>query len=315
MKKSIFVAACAALFAFTPLCAQSLPAQAQSEQTPRKQQVPVDLMTMVRDARCGQVLVNTIVDGVPMRMLLDTGATHTVLHDESVAKLKNPKWLDTRNMQFKGNSAQRPKLLIASLQVGPGVSPTHPVIVVSLAAIRSMMAEKVDGIVGMDILSSLPFTFDFGKNEYYWGTPGTGSLVPLNGTRDMSGRLTLTVKSGEKEFPLLLDTGSSITRIFAENWAPGIAGEITAQVGDVDKASRKKMIEGKPGKLEVAPGVFLKPISPLICDTTEHAILGTDALAESTLIHIPDPNAYHGKFFLLTKASAQKTKESDDGKR
>ena len=33
-----------------------------------------DTMTMVQDARCRQVLVNCEMNGVPMRMMLDTGA-------------------------------------------------------------------------------------------------------------------------------------------------------------------------------------------------------------------------------------------------
>lgn len=297
MKKSLSLALCLLLLGLGALPAQEVPEK--TPENPPARELSIDLMKMDRDARCGQVLVNCLVNGTPMRMLLDTGATHTVLHDESASKLKNPQWLDVSQMRFKGNSAQQPKILIASLNVGPGVSPVHPVVVISLAAVRSMMAGKVDGIVGMDILSSLPFTFDLRKNECYWGTPSEGNSVPLRGKRDASGRLTLSVKSGEKTFPILLDTGSSVTRIFSGNWTPGIDREITAHVGDVDNASRKKMIQGKSARLEIASGVFLKPVSPLLCDTAEEAILGMDALNGSALIHIPSPKEAHGEFFLI----------------
>ncbi|MBQ6705279.1 MAG: clan AA aspartic protease [Opitutales bacterium] len=293
-----FIFAAVTLFLGTTLSASALPL-AQPELAAAEQKATVDLMKMERDARCKQVLVTAMVNGQPMRMMLDTGASHTVLHDESAAKLKNAAWIDTSHIVFKGNSTQRPKMLIAALEVGPGVSPQHPVIVVSLAAVRSMMAEKIDGIVGMDLLGSLPFTFDLRNNELYWGAPGKGSLVPISGERDVFGRLFAKLKCGGNDFSLLLDTGSSVTRVFKKDWKPGVAGEITAHIGDVDTASRQKMTEGNPGKIEIAPGVELKEVSPLICDETEHAILGMDALEGSALVHLPSETSPHGAFFII----------------
>lgn len=299
MKKQVkFIFAAVTLFLGTTLSASALPL-AQPELAAAEQKATVDLMKMERDARCKQVLVTAMVNGQPMRMMLDTGASHTVLHDESAAKLKNAAWIDTSHIVFKGNSTQRPKMLIAALEVGPGVSPQHPVIVVSLAAVRSMMAEKIDGIVGMDLLGSLPFTFDLRNNELYWGAPGKGSLVPISGERDVFGRLFAKLKCGGNDFSLLLDTGSSVTRVFKKDWKPGVAGEITAHIGDVDTASRQKMTEGNPGKIEIAPGVELKEVSPLICDETEHAILGMDALEGSALVHLPSETSPHGAFFII----------------
>ena len=117
---------------------------------------PVDLLTMTQDARCKQVVVTCLINGQPMRMMLDTGATHTVLHEESATALKNARWIDTSQMQFRGNSSQRPKLLVAQLLAGPAESSEHPIMVMNLGAVRSMMAEKIDGILGMDILNAVP---------------------------------------------------------------------------------------------------------------------------------------------------------------
>lgn len=299
MKKQVkFIFAALTLFLGTTFSANALPL-AQPDLSAAEQKATVDLMKMNQDARCKQVLVTALVNGQPMRMMLDTGASHTVLHDESAEKLKNATWIDTSQIMFKGNSKQRPKMLIAALEVGPGVSPQHPVMVVSLAAVRSMMAEKIDGIVGMDLLSSLPFTFDLRNNELYWGAPGKGSLVPISGERDIFGRLFAKLKCGGNDFSLLLDTGSSVTRVFKKDWKPGVAGEITAHIGDVDTASRQKMTEGNPGKIEIAPGVELKEVSPLICDETEHAILGMDALEGSALVHLPSETSPHGAFFIV----------------
>ena len=299
MKKSLF-----AILAL--ICGTALLTSAQQNpqaETTAAESFPaqIDLMKMSRDARCGQVLVTCIVNGKPMRMMLDTGATHTVLHNESAATLKNVQWVDTSRMKFNSNSKQNPKILVAPITLGPGVtSPKHPIIVVSLAAVRSMMAEKIDGIIGMDILGSMPFTFDLPNKEYYWGAPEGKRFFPISGGTDSNGRLFMQVKSGEKTFSLLLDTGSSITRISAEDWAPGSAGEISAQIGDVDTASSQKMIQGKPGRLETPPDLLLSNITPLLCDDEggdDRTMLGMDALADSVLVHLPTEESFFGKFF------------------
>ena len=292
MKKSVFVAL-AFIFGYAMLAfAQTMP-KPKDAAVPEKTGLPA----MTRDSRCGQILTTCFVDGHPMRMMLDTGATHTVLHNESVEKLKNPRWLDTSRITFKGNSKQRPKILIAPLKVGPGTFSQHSVIVVSLAAVRSMMGEKIDGIIGMDILGALSFTFDLRKNEYYWGVPATNKLISIPGKFDANGRLFMHVRNGEKFFSLLLDTGSSSTRIRAEDWSPGIAGQISAKIGNIDTASQQKIRQGNPGCLEVVPDVRLKKISPLICDSGDLTMLGIDALEDNVLVHIPTKKSRFGAFF------------------
>lgn len=254
---------------------------------PAVKDTAVDLTIMERDARCGQIVVNVIAGGTPMRFMLDTGATHTVLHEESATNLKQAQWVDTSSMRFRGNSAQIPKIVLAPLQVGPGESECHPIMVMNLGAVRSMMAEKVDGIVGMDFLNALPFTFDFRNKEYYWGLPQGGNLTPIPGEKEASGRIFMQLKSGDKDVRLLLDTGSSVTRICTEDWAPGVAGEINAHIGDIDTASQARIVEGKPGELSVTPGLKLAGLTPLLCERGELTMLGLDALGDATLIHIP----------------------------
>ena len=277
----------------------AMPVVAEPENAGVVQPAPVDIMGMSRDARCGQVLVTALINGVPMRMMLDTGATHTVLHEESVAKLGAVQWVDTSSFAFRGNSTQRPRLLLAPLQAGPGESDSHPVMVMNLGAVRSMMAEKIDGILGMDFLGSLPFTFDFHKNEFYWGTPESGNLVPVMGEVERSGRVRWLTRCQGREIKLLLDTGSSVTRICAEDWLPGAAGEIQARIGDIDTTSAQQFVEGRPGDLELAPGVVLKGVTPILCGPGEFTILGVDALRDSVLVHVPAVEIPGGMFLLV----------------
>lgn len=258
----------------------------------------VDLMAMNQDVRCRQVLATCLVAGQPMRMMLDTGATHTVLHAESAAAVKDARWIDTSHIQFKGNAAQPPRIMLAPLLAGPAESPMHPIMVMDLSAVRSMMAERVDGILGMDILGSIPFTFDLGKGELYWGIPAGKKLVQLHGKQDSFGRHVVQAKCGEKEINLLLDTGSSITRVRKEDWAPGIGNEIQAHVGDVNTASQVTVLEGKAGDVEVAPGALLRGVLPILCGDEAPPVLGMDALKDAVLVHVPTAESPYGVFLL-----------------
>ena len=259
---------------------------------------PVDLMTMTQDARCKQVVVTCLINGQPMRMMLDTGATHTVLHTESAAQLKNARWIDTSKMLFRGNSSQRPQLLIAQLLAGPGDSPEHPIMVMNLSAVRSMMAEKIDGILGMDILHALPFTFDQRKGQFYWGTPEDAALTPLFAKADGTGRVIVQGQCGERKVHMLLDTGSSVTRVHTDEWAPGEGAEIGAKIGDIDHAKGIKLMEGKAGDIELGAGVAARGITPLLCDKNEPPMLGMDALRGLVLVHVPTEDSPHGLFLI-----------------
>ena len=263
------------------------------------QATQADVMTMNRDARCGQVLVTCLIGGKPMRMMLDTGATHTVLHKESATTVTDGRWLDTSKMKFNGNANQKPEILISSLVAGPAVAPEHAFMVLDLSAVRGSLAEPLDGILGMDVLGSVPFTFDLRKNEYYWGLPSQGKIAQLRGAQDPFGRLFIQAKCAGKDLPLLLDTGSSITRVAPEQWAPGAKGEVTAQVGDVNEAARVTVQEGNPADIEVAEGVVLKQISPIFGDNSAPPVLGMDALKDQVLIHLPTEQSPFGIFLML----------------
>lgn len=259
----------------------------------------VDVMTMVQDARCKQVVVTCLVNNQPMRMLLDTGASHTVLHTESAARLEGVQWLDTSKLKFNGNSQQRPEMLVSPLLAGPASSPQHLFMVLDLSAVRSSMAEKVDGILGMDVLGSVPFTFDLRKGEFYWGLPTEGEPVPMFGAQDKFGRLWVDARCGGKTIRLLLDTGSSVTRVAAQDWSAGSAGAVAAHVGDVDTAASLQVTLGNPADMEVGNGVFLRGVSPMFGVDDAPPVLGMDALSGAALVHLPTKNSPFGAFFLM----------------
>ncbi len=288
------------LFRFMMCLIGGLGAVTVQADTPANAAAPaqeIDVMSMERDAKSGLILINAVVNNTPMRCMLDTGANRTILHHESALKLKNVQWLSTAHLKFDSNSTQRPKMLVANLQAGPGISPRHVFAVLDLSSVHSMMAEKIDGIIGMDVLGSLPFTFDFRKNEFYWGIPQDAALSPVYGKMENVGRMMVHPKCGSKQLNLLLDTGSVITKVPAADWEAGSAGEISAHMGNVDSTQYIKVEEGKPADLEVAPGVLLRGVQPILCKQKESALMGLDAMKDAVLIHLPTEESVYGQFF------------------
>ena len=274
-------------------------ATVQAAEETVKAVAPVDTMTMVQDALCLQVLVTCEINGVPMRMMLDTGATNTVLHSGSLSKLKNPRQMDTSHIQFSGNAKERPDVYLLNLIVAGERVRNHPVMVLSLEGARSMMAEQIDGIVGMDILGALPFTFDVASGKLHWGLPeGPLKLVPLYGYKDGGNRLFMNILCDGKPYDILLDSGSTITRLPQSAWPAGAAHTTQLSVSDVNEAGAIAATIGTPGVVQLAPGVRVEGVTPVFCGEEEKGILGMDVLGRVRLIHVPSSSQASGYFFI-----------------
>lgn len=274
-------------------------ATVQAAEETVKAVAPVDTMTMVQDARCRQVLVTCQINGVPMRMMLDTGATNTVLHSGSLSKLKKPMKMDTSHIQFSGNAKERPDVYLLNVVVAGNRVPNHPVMVLSLDGARSLMAEQIDGIIGMDFLGALPFTFDVASGKLHWGLPeGPLKLAPLYGSKDGGNRLFMNILCDGKPYEILLDSGSTITRLPQSAWPAGAAHTTDLSVSDVNDAAAISATVGKPGVVQLAPGVQLEGVTPVFCGEEEKGILGMDILSRVRLIHVPSTSQASGCFFI-----------------
>lgn len=273
--------------------------QQQYPPTPAATPSDTELMRITRDNHSRLLIVTAMVANTPMRMILDTGATHTFLHKGSVAKIKKGIYkLDTSLMKFEGNVNQRPDIIVGNILAGPALAPQHPIMVVDLESVRSMMGEEIDGIIGMDILGGLPFTFDLKNGVYYWGAPEGEAAIPLRGKRDQGGRLIVQATCLGRNIPMLLDTGSAVTRVNARDWAPGGGKEIAVQLGNVNSTQQQRMVEGAAGDVEIAEGVILKGITPLLDEPGHSVLLGLDALKDCILIHLPMKNSRYGQFYI-----------------
>lgn len=267
---------------------------AQQEAAPQTAPAPA-AAAMARDSEHGQVIVNCTMDGVPLRLLLDTGATHTVLHKGVAAeKLPNAYKLDTTGMQISGNAAGlRPDILVIKLGIAGGTRSQHPVLVMPLDGVRSMLKYPVDGILGMDVLSHIPFTLDFRQGGVsHWGADTDGKAYPLNAKPDMGGCPLVSLRIGEKVLDrVLLDSGSTTTLIEPKDWDAGVGESCSAQIADVNGRREVKIDFGKPAPVELAPGL-VRELMPQLQEgmnrSSSAAILGIESLEGLRLIYDPE---------------------------
>ena len=295
------------------LCAAQEAAPAAPAQPAPQAQPEIRAGAMFRDAKCRQVLAYCTVNGVRALMMLDTGASHTVLSKRFVdAKLPGAQKMDTGGMQFSSaSSRQRPDLYVVKLDTkaksGEKTVFEQPVLCLPLDGVQDTMATPIDGILGMDILGWLPFTFDLRNGDNcHWGLPqDVDSMVPMEPLQvDQMQRPHMQVDTGTQEQPhptvLLLDTGSSVTYMPAAEWGLGASdAKATVGVSDVNGGRFMNIGLGKPKALTLGKGVQTRPLSPQL-QPGPKGVIGIDALQGLRFVHNPqrkDP----ARFFLISK--------------
>ena len=105
------------------------------------------------------IMVEALLNGVPLRLLLDTGADRTVISPAALGRAG----IDTRTgtpFRISGVTGSSPaslvnvpRLDIAGAQVGP------------LGVVAFAVPGEVDGLLGRDVLDGFMVTFDPGQNR------------------------------------------------------------------------------------------------------------------------------------------------------
>lgn len=269
-----------------------------------------DVAGMRQDVRGGQVVVTCEVNGKPLRLMMDTGASHTLLDKASAQALAGIEWVDTSKMQMQGNSAQRPEVAMVTMAAGGEQQGKMPVLVVPLGHVQGMMAEKIDGILGMDVMHRLAFTFDFGAGKFSWGAPATPEgLSVIPGAYTPLGLFNVRLVLKGQEVSALLDTGCGGVVLPPSCWPYGIEAMAMGKVGDINSARAVKMGRGKAADVEIAPGVTRAGLVPMIQEGVPKPLLGVDAFRGLRLVHIPRGMGQAGVY--LVGKSAPKAPKKD----
>ncbi len=270
---------------------------------------PEASLVMERDARCRQFIATCLVNGRPARLMVDTGATHTVLAADFAAR-ELPQLEKLEGVTLSGNAETAPIPAYATLQIGAFAPARALVLVMDLRGVNSLMAERIDGILGMAQLGQLPFVLDLrGDGKGYWAEVAERlPLHPLEGRSDEAGRLVLPARCGEKTCPLLLDSGSSTTSWPQGQWPAGEQDESGVRVADVNGARESGMRRGKLAPLELPGGLVLPQVSPLMQPGESGHVLGLDALSGCLLTHRPG----QGFFLALPDAVPPAARHQDE---
>lgn len=107
----------------------------------------------------GPIMVDALLNGVPLRLLIDTGADRTVINPTALSRAG----IDTRTgtpFRISGVTGSSPaslvnvpRLDIAGAQVGP------------IGVVAFAVPGEVDGLLGRDVLDGFMVTFDPAQNR------------------------------------------------------------------------------------------------------------------------------------------------------
>jgi len=147
------------------------------------------------------VVTGSAKDGFPLNLMIDTGATHSVVDEQIVQKLQlEPLPETTHKIEAFGQSLDRPRILLPGLQFGPIKTSL-------LCFVVELPWSGVDAIIGLDLLRQNNFTIDFESEKISFGPRTTHFLSTIPFEADSS-QVIVPVRIGEQRVRLSLDTGA-----------------------------------------------------------------------------------------------------------
>lgn len=233
------------------------------------------------------------INGVPAKMLLDTGATHTTLDKNFVEKFLTKskrvpvKIKQSTNVKTRDFTIECVK--INSLKIGGNEQKEFLAATLNLADVAENFpgGPVFAGVLGMNTLGAAPFRLSVKNKTFVW-LAGTPRSLPAPGTRIDPGNANLSVEGilpdgGKINFRI--DSGSTISVVPAKSWTPGTneAEKIILESVDVNEKRREGVHFGVPAVVNFA-GVPVK-IAPRLLDAPDFPeLLGNDALCHFDLV-------------------------------
>lgn len=151
------------------------------------------------------VLATGSLNGLQGRnLLIDTGTNPTVL-DAGIAKklglIGGPEDLRTLAGPIQGKKA-----VLSRLKLGPITADSVPVLVADLSFIKKEVGERVDAVIGLDVLRGGSFTIDYESHRICFG-PATSykNWVPFTAGPPL---ITVTMQIDGVSKEILVDTGA-----------------------------------------------------------------------------------------------------------
>lgn len=271
------------------LAAALLPAQ-EALFTPKVQAPTVNPVPLEVRPGTNLQIVRARLDGVPCTLLFDTGASHTTFDRGFVERAFPGRALHPIALGGETNVASAPAAFrIGALTLGNATLRDFLGMVLPLGHLSEAVGTKVDGILGMNAMAYAPFALSVGEGRVTWYPEGTprpkGTPLPVVSGAQKRPILSLKAraKPDGKTFPVLIDSGASLTVLDGAHWPAEGEEHAAFSTVDVNSASEAAFRKGKPGELLL--GGFRLPVRPLLNNgSRKESTLGADALRGVTLL-------------------------------
>lgn len=245
------------------------------------------------------LLVETTVDGVPAKLLLDTGASHTSL-DAAWAKATFPA-MKTRVVPLESDDVYTfasPEIALARIgefRLGGRRFTDVEMPLADLSGLRRALPELNDvvGILGMNATTLAPCRISFGGRRMEWVEPGSAAFAgkekfPVRRTAGTDCvQVTLPPqKPGGSAVSALIDSGAVGSSVPADFWI-GAAEEKRTALVTTATGTRKVAVEfGVPATLKFSETLAVPDVSPRLIRPGEamKILLGLDVLNRLEII-------------------------------
>lgn len=134
-----------------------------------KSKIPVNLVKLEGGFH---LLISLKVNGKPSRMLIDTGASHTVFDSTRIKRLLNSEKMESHNKLSTGlgtNDMKSQLVVIGKIVLGKIEVRNYKSVVIDLSHVNvaySQMKQKpIDGVLGSDILRKYNAVIDYGRKS------------------------------------------------------------------------------------------------------------------------------------------------------
>ena len=246
------------------------------------------------ESRANLLFLTAAIDGLPVRLLIDTGAERTTLTEEAVQRLglaRDPHALT--QMRGIGDAttsfdAKTHTLIFGTAQFS-GLNMT-----VGRFATNEIAGATFDGLLGTDILASFDVEIDSaaGQVSLYRPRPCVDATPPwalpyliIEGTGPPRGRMSLPIELDGIAGVAVLDTGAQITTV-SERLAlrAGVTANMLAQdPRSVAKGASPNVVAAHAHRfrdLRIGPTLVHAPMLAVLpmSDTRAEALLGGDYL-------------------------------------